>query len=275
MKPLLLLASLAFSTSALAGLLVTDVAGKAEIEGKGPIATLAEIPDGASLSLAPNAQLVAVDLVSGREYMLKGNARYIITAAGPKTADGKPVDAKPLPAKNLPEVKVATGKVAQATLVMRSIRKFNVPVLHAPARTTVVTLHPTFQWGNVEGASNYRMLLKAQEGGTPWETTVTANELTPGQDRALSPGVRYTWRIEALGADGRTISDASASFSVAPAEVIKRLEDLRPAADAPFGRRVLYASQLREAGAIADAQALWKILARERPDDEVLKALAE
>jgi hypothetical protein len=275
MKPLLLLASLAFSTSALAGLLVTDVAGKAEIEGKGLVATLAEIPDGARLALAPNAQLVAVDLISGREYTLKGNTRYLITADGPKTSDGKPVDAKPLPAKNLPEVKVATGKVAQATLVMRSIRKFNVPVLHAPARTTVVTPHPTFQWGNVEGASSYRLILKGQEGTTPWETTVTTNEFTAGPDRALSPGTGYTWRIEAIGADGRTISDAAASFTVAPAEVIKRLDDLKPAADAPFGRRVLYASQLREAGAIADAQALWKALARERPEDEVLKALAE
>jgi hypothetical protein len=236
---------------------------------------LAEIPDGAQLMLAAGAQLIAVDLASGREYVLKGGGKYVVAAGGPKTADGKPISATPLPAKNLPEVKVALGKVEQATLVMRSMRKFNVPLLHAPARTTVISTRPQFQWGSVEGAASYHLILKGRDGNALWETAVTGTELMPGQDQALSPGTDYGWRIEAIGTDGRTISDASANFSVAPAEVIKRLDELKPAADAAFGRRVLYAAQLREAGATAEARELWKALAQERPDDEVLKYLAE
>lgn len=275
MKRLLLPALLLLSTGAGAGLLVTDVAGKAEIEGRGPVAMLAEIPDGARLRLAPGAQLVAVDLASGREYVLKGDAKYLVAADGPKTANGKQVPAKPLPANNLAAVNIAPGKVAQATLVMRSVPRFNVPLLHAPARSTVVTTRPAFHWGGVDGAANYRLILTRQDGSAVWETTLAANEFVPAPEQALSPGESYGWRIEVIGADGRTISDAAARFAVAPAAVIKRLGELKPAADAPFGRRVLYAAQLREAGATAEARELWKALAQERPDDEVLKALAE
>jgi hypothetical protein len=187
MKRLLLPALLLLSTGAGAGLLVTDVAGKAEIEGRGPVATLAEIPDGARLLLAPGAQLVAVDLASGREYVLKGEAKYLVAADGPKTANGKPVAAKPLPANNLAAVKVAPGKVAQATLVMRSVPRFNVPLLHAPARSTVVTTRPAFQWGSVEGAANYRLILTRQDGSAVWETTLAANEFVPPPEAMPSP----------------------------------------------------------------------------------------
>ena len=274
MKRILMTSLLLVTQGTMAGLLVTDISGKAEIEGKGPVATLAEIPDGARLTLAAGTQLVAVDLVSGREYVLKGSGKYVVAADGLRTSDGKPVETKPLPAKNLPEVKVATAKVAQATLVMRSMRKFNVPVLNSPARTTVVTETPVFQWSGVDGAVSYRLVLKDQNG-VVWEKTAAVTELAVPRDRSLHAGERYNWRIEAIGADGRTISDASASFSVAPGDTIKRLAELKPAPDAPFGRRVLYAAQLREAGALADARELWKSLAQERPDDEVLKTLAE
>jgi hypothetical protein len=275
MRRLLLPASLILSTQAMAGLLVTDISGKVEMEGKGTVATLAEIPDGAHLALAAGARLVAVDLASGREYVLKGAGKYVAAAGGPKSADGKPVAATPLPAANLPEVKVGPGKAAQATVVMRGIRKYNVPVLHAPARTAVISTRPLFQWSGVEGAASYRLVLKGADGAALWEAAVAGTELTPAPDRALSPGADYGWRIEAVGSDGRSISDASANFSVAPAEVIRRLEALKPPAGAPFGRRVLYAAQLREAGANAAARELWQALAQERPGDEVLKSLAE
>jgi hypothetical protein len=275
MKRMLLLALLWVPFGAMAGLLVTEVSGKAEVEGAGAVATLAEIPDGAKLMLAAGAQLVAVDLANGREYVLKGKARYVIATEGPKTADGKTVVAKPLPARNLPEVSVATAKVAQAALVMRGVRKFNVPVLLAPARTAVITTTPVFQWSGVEGASGYRLILKGQDGVAIWETVVTTTELAVPQERSLPAGASYTWRIEALGTDGHAIADASASFSVVSSVAIKRLAELKPGPNAPFGRRVLYAAQLREAGATTDAKAQWKILAQERPDDAVLNSLAE
>lgn len=274
MKRFLVGCSIIFTACANAGLLVTDVAGKAEIDGKGSVATLSEIPDGAQLTLSPGAQVTAVDLTSGREYVLKPG-KYAVSSSGLKTAEGKAVDAKPLPAKNLPDVKVAPGKLAQATLVMRSLRKFNVPVLHSPARTTVISTRPTFKWGGVEGAASYRLILKDRDGNPVWDAAVAETEVATDTKHTLTPGENYTWRIEALGTDERTISDASANFSVASADTITRMTELRPAANAPFGRRVLYAAQLNEAGAVSEAREIWKTLAHERPDDAVLKSLAE
>lgn len=265
--------------SAHAGLLVTDISGNAEIDGRGRVTILAEIPDNARLTLAKDARVVAVDLASGREYLLTGSGSYRVMADGPRDAKGKPVDAKPLPAKNLPDVRLATGKAAQATLVMRSgnTRKFNVPLLHAPARTTVITDTPVFRWSGVEGAEHYRFTLTTPDGRI-WKHTLAAMELALPAEQRLRPGERYTWRIEALasGTQGdRPVAEAATHFDVAPAEVMRRLAELRPAANAPFSRRVLYAAQLREAGADADANELWKALARERPNDDVLKGLAE
>jgi hypothetical protein len=266
-----------FGPAALAGLLVTEVTGKPTIEGKGVVATLAEIPDGARISVPPGAQLVTVDLGSGREFVLKGGANYVVAPSGPSLADGKAIEAKPLPAKNLPyarDVRIAAGSVAQASMVMRGFRKANVPLLIAPVRTAVTTMAPEFRWNAVDAVTGYRLSVTTSGGTLVWDVATRETEMALPADRHLVPGERYFWRVEALGEAG-TISDASAMFWVANADAISRLDQLKPEANAPFGRRVLYAVQLGEAGATAEAKERWKALARERPDDDVIRALAE
>jgi hypothetical protein len=93
-------------------------------------------------------------------------------------------------------------------------------------------------------------------------------------DKKLSPGERYMWRIEAKGGEG-VLSDASASFTVVKDEMLQQLAKLKPESGAPFSRWVLYAALLNQAGAGEDAKAIWKTLAKEHPSDTVLKTLAE
>ena len=50
------------SSATMAGLLVTEAIGKVEIEGKGPVNTLAQIPDNARLKVPAGAKLVVVDV---------------------------------------------------------------------------------------------------------------------------------------------------------------------------------------------------------------------
>lgn len=260
--------------AATAGLLVTEASGKIEMEGKGPVSTLAQIPDEARLKVPAGARLVVVDLASGREYVLIGDFTYIASATGPKTTDGKAVPAKPLPTSKLPEVKVVTAKLAQATLVMRSLPKTNVPVLVSPVRTAVISLLPTLRWTPVETATNYKLIVTKPDGSLVWEVMTSETEINFAADKSLQAGERYNWRVEALGADGR-LSDAAARFTVASAESIATLALLKPATDAPFSRKVLYAAQLREAGALEDAKLEWQALSRLNPDDSVLATLAE
>ena len=262
------------SNAVMAGLLVTEASGKVEIEGKGLVSTLAQIPDDAHLKVPPGAKLVVVDLASGREYVLQGNFTYIAAKGGPKTVDGKFVAAKPLPTSNLQEVTIVTAKVVQATLVIRSLPKTNVPVLVSPVRTAVISLTPSLRWTPVETATNYKLSVTKPDGSLVWEVLTRETEISIPSDHSLQAGERYLWRVEALDAEGR-VSDAAAKFTVASAEAISTLMLLKPAADAPFNRKVLYAAQLRAAGAFEDAKSQWQSLSREHPDDSALSILAE
>jgi hypothetical protein len=266
-----------FGPAAFAGLLVTEVAGNAEIEGKGLVVTLAEIQDGALVNVPTGAQVIAVDLGSGLEYVLKGGGHYIVTARGPNSADGKAIEAKPLPVKNLPNVRgtrIAADSVAQASLVMRSTQKDKVPLLVSPVRTAVISETPVFLWNAVADVSGYRLSISNRAGETIWEVPTHETEMALPADHKLLPGEHYQWRVAAIG-DGGTLSDASATFWVIQADAMTRLARLKPGADAPLGRRVLYAIQLQEAGALAEAKQLWKTLSHERPDDAVIRSLAE
>jgi len=257
-----------------AGLLTTDVSGKAEIIGKGPVSTLAQIADGSRLQISAGATLIAVDLASGREFILSGANTYIISSAGPKTLDGNLVPAKALPANNLKEVRVAPGKLAQATLVMRGSPATRLPVLLSPLRTSVISVLPELRWESVGGATNYRLEIMKLDGSLVWDTVTTGSMASVPESSALEPGVSYSWRVEAMGPAGK-ISDSSSRFSVASKDAIESLKLLAPTPEASFSRKVLFATQLQEAGAVQEAKALWKSLAKERPDDAVLLELTK
>ena len=259
---------------AMAGMMVTEVTGKVELSGKGLVTTLAQVPDGSRLQVAAGATLVVVDLVSGREFVLTGANTYLTTAAGPTSADGKPVAAKALPASKLSDVRVAPGKLAQATLVMRGAPATRLPVLLSPLRTAVITVLPGLQWEAVEAATSYRLEVTKLDGSLVWETVTMQTSVAVPAGHALQPGERYSWRVEAIGPQGK-LSDSSSRFSVVSKEAIANLDLLTPGADAPFSRKVLFATQLQEAGAVQEAKVIWKALASERPEDQVLAALAQ
>lgn len=265
-----------FGPAAIAGLLVTEVNGKAEIVGKGAVTSLAELTDGQRIAVSASALIVTVDLANGREYVLKGGS-YVIAPDGPKAADGNTLEVRPLPVKsqsNFRVVKIATNSVAQASLVMRGVREVINPLLIYPVRTAVISKTPVFRWKGVETAVGYRLQVATLDDRLIWEVSTRETEMRLPAERELGPGENYQWRLEAVS-EVRTLSKAVARFSVAPSEALERLDQLKPGVDAPFGRRVLYAMALREAGAIADAKALWKVLSLERPDDEVFRSMAD
>lgn len=280
MKRWVALALAVAGAPAVAGLLVTEVAGKVAIEGVGTVATLAEIPEGARLTVPAGARVVLVHLRNGREFRLADGGRYRVTADGIETAAGRAVAAVPLPAGDLPAVRVVTSRVAQAAVVMKEVGRPGLrdileeeSWLTSPVDTAVVTLTPPFAWRAVPGADRYTLTLAAEGGATLWAGSTAATQAPLPGDIRLSPGSRYVWKVEAAAA-GKPLAAAEAAFSTASAEAMERLARLRPAADAPFARRVLYAAQLREAGAVEEARRAFAALARERPDDEVLRQQA-
>jgi hypothetical protein len=258
--------------AAFAGLLVTESNGKPKVNGK-VVITLAEIADGSQLEIPAGSHMVAVDLASGREFALSAG-KYQVGANGPVKAGGAPVLAQALPAQNLPNVKLAAGHISQATMVMRSLDIGGVPMLVYPVHTAVASATPQLRWKGVDGADSYHLKLASPDGTVLFETNTKDTAYQVSDDKRLSPGERYVWRIEAKGGEG-VLSDASASFTVLKDELLQQLAKLKPESGAPFSRWVLYAALLNQAGAGEDAKAIWKTLAKEHPGDAVLKTLAE
>jgi hypothetical protein len=256
---------------ALAGLLVTDISGLAEVDGRGRVVLMAELPDGTALNIAPGARIVAIDLGSGREYVLTAG-RYAVEKSGPSEVGGKPVASSALPAGKLPAVKIATGKVAQATLVMRSARKPLAGI--SPNQTAVSTTRPTLRWPDNPDATAYRVTLNDAGGKTVFDSTLPKTSVVLSASEGLQAGGRYTWRVEAVR-EGRTLAEHRGEFSVLGATDIYRLGQFRPGEGAEFSRRTLYAALLMEAGAIEEARSIWQALRAERPDDSALAKLAE
>lgn len=257
---------------ALAGLLVTDLAGKAEIEGRGTVQLMAEIPDGATLTLASGSRLVAVDLGNGREYSLKVG-RYLIEKSGPRSMGGGRVEGSALPAGQLPAVRIATNRVAQATLVMRSARKASPLV--SPHNTAVTGPTPTLRWPETADAAGYRITLTDAGGKQLIDTAVPpAPTFALAASMGLQPGARYSWRVEARR-DGRTLAEHGGEFAVLGPADAQRLAQFKPGDGATFSRRALYAALLMEAGVTEEARALWQTLRAERPEDPSLARLAE
>lgn len=257
--------------AATAGLLVTDISGLAEVDGRGRLALMAELPDGAALNVAAGAHVVAIDLGSGREYLLKAG-RYTVDKSGPSEG-GKPVASSALPAGKLPAVKIATSKVAQATLVMRSARKV-VPVL-SPNNTAVSSLTPTLRWPENADATAYRIAIRGLAGVQVFESLVPrqASYVLPSAAN-LQAGEQYEWRVDAMR-ESQALTVHNGKFSVLGAIDIYRLGQFRAPEGAEFSRRVLYAALLMEAGASDEARLIWQVLRAERPDDASLAKLAE
>lgn len=269
-----ILAGLLLASHALAGLLVTDVVGKAQLGGvAAPVSALTTLEYGAEVTLAAGARLVAVDLVTGREFGLHGPGVFAVAAKGPQAVKGGKVDERVLPAAVLPTTKLASKHMAQASFVMRSSGRANVPEPVWPVRTVITELPPTLHWKAVDGAERYRLVVRDEAEATLFDETITGPELALPAT-ALQPGTWYEWRVEALAAAGR-IADASASFTTASSAVIQRLRAARTAAGANPARRVLYALQLQEAGAHEEARRVWQSLHAQRPDDEQIKRLAQ
>jgi len=258
---------------ALAGLLVTDLAGTVEVEGRGRVQLMAELPDGAALTLAPGARVVAVDLGSGREYTLKPG-RYVVGKSGPTAAGGGKVEGSALPASHLPAVRIATGKVAQATLVMRSARKM-VHAAVSPNNTTVLGRMPALRWPETADAGAYRVTVKDANGKQVFEAVVPpASTFVLPAEAGLQPGSRYAWRVEAQR-EGRALAEHGGEFAVLGALEASRLAQFKPGDNADFSRRALYAALLMEAGVGEEARTLWQALRAERPDDPALAKLAD
>lgn len=269
----LLLIATALACNAQASVLVLQVSGEALTETRTPVTTLMTLVDGTQISLLPGASVVAVDLASGREYLLSGNRKFIIGAGQISTDDGLIWAGKPGLAGRLPDVKLGVKKAAQASIVMRSMGPAQLSRL-SPSATEVSSTQPVLRWDSQSGASQYRVTVVDDSGGLVWSTLTPALEQRLASDKLLQPGRSYAWKLEALG-PSEVLGEVCSRFHVLDAASMARLQKLAPQNATPLAGRVLYGSMLSQAGALQEAADHWRALSNDYPADAVIKMLAD
>lgn len=253
--------------------IVTDLAGKAAIQGKSAT-ILTEIEADARVQLDSGARLVAIYLKFGEEYTFAGPAQIQFRATEPQVLSGaKPQKrANPL-GKGGQNITIKPVGVTQAGFVMRGGRNTARIKLLALSGTRTLETNPEFRWQEVEPGLKYQFDLTDETGKSLIETQVEGASFRLPASVQLRTGAAYTWEVSARLRDGRRYVSV-ADFSIAPAELRARADTLRPATGAPVSDRVAFAAWLEQMELRDEARKYWRVLAAERPDDSKLKSLA-
>lgn len=273
---LLLALALALPGPAPAAAIVTDLIGRAAVQGggkTGPVTILAEIESNARVQLEAGARLVALYTRSGDEFTLAGPALVHFRPDAPVALSGTAPQKRVSAIGKEAGIRIRPAAMTQAAHVMRSARGTARIRLLTLSGTRVLDSAPEFRWQGIEGVDAYRFVLTDETGKSLHETSVAGSRLRLPDTIRLQAGAGYTWEVSARAADGRRHVSAG-DFSLASAELQSRAAALRPPADAPVSDRVAYAVWLAQMELRDEAGSYWRILAKERPEDAALRALA-
>lgn len=253
--------------------MITDLRGTVVVEDEKmrSVSILAEIEAAMRVRLESGARLVTLYVNSGDEYAFAGPAQIEFQASGPRVLSGAMPHkrASPLGSK----VSIKPGSVRQAAFVMRSSRARGHIRLLSLSGTKTLETHPEFRWQAIEGAESYRFELMDGSGRVVVEQELNGASYRLPSAVSMDAGVPYTWQVSVRLTDGHRYADTG-DFSLAPAALRRKAEDLRPAPNAPLSDRVAFAAWLDQMELRDEARKYWKALAMERPADPRLKALA-
>jgi hypothetical protein len=208
-----------------------------------------------------------VHRVSGKEYVLKGLADYVVkdteitgsTAMPPVTRDT---------ARRTSNQMAQVGRSARALHAPIGKQKLEEPVLIYPTRRVVVALSRS-RWHD-DGKSHSELLLLAVGQDKLLVKTKATGGSYKVPAKALVPDTEYMWVITVAGNELGT-----AKFRTLSQDALAQVERRRPSDKADFSDRLLFTLMLHEMGAVQEARESWARLAQERSDLPELAAFAK
>ncbi|OGS91947.1 MAG: hypothetical protein A2Z95_03475 [Gallionellales bacterium GWA2_60_18] len=251
--------------------MVTDIAGGVSIAGtQKKIELLAYLEPDMTLQIEAGAHLSVTFFASSVEYRFTGPVKIKIQQDRIGSGPGKS-EMRVIPLTQASTAKKFTAaqreSVAQAAYEMRAARpglRLNDPV---DSRLTGDDV--SFSWEGPRTDKGYDLTLFDSRNNVLYRTSLMGNIWRPAEG-LLEAGKLYAWEIRAEIGNGEMLT-ARAGFSVSDSAAAKAIRSQRPQAGASFSERVLYAIFLEENGFKYDARRIWQELARERPDDAVVK----
>ena len=254
--------------------LVTDLQGRATITSAGrslDAAMLANLEAGTQAQLAPGSTLVVLYLADGSEYQFKGPAQVQFRADRPEVSSGAPAVRRSAP--SVMQVRVNPGGVSQGAIVMRSMGSVRIRLLEGSG-TLVLDAQPELAWAAPLPDLRYSLDIADDAGRTLHKVEVGDTRTRLPASIGLREGATYTWEVSARAPDGRRYSGRG-EFAVAAASLREQVLAARMQVDSTVSAQVAFAWWLDHQQLRDEARRLWRELARQRPDEAALRALAE
>ncbi len=263
--------SVGVSNAADAVAFLSDLKGEISIDGAARPPLLSELGRGQKLAVGKDSQASVMYIASGKEYVLKGPAEYVVNVTEVAGTTGMPPVTRSTEWRANGKVLVQVAQSSAASVRMRSIappKREPGTRLTFPTDGAVATLQPTFAW-RAEGekeSGEFILLVSGQEKPVHKGKAVGGTYRLPAK---LKPETEYAWMVNVAGSE-----IGNGRFRTLSSEALQRVEKRRPEGRAEFSDRLLFTLMLHEMGAHQEARESWARLAKERSDLPELSALA-
>jgi hypothetical protein len=267
-----LAASAAFGADSIA--FITNLKGEVALDGNPRPALLAELSKGQRISVGRDSLASVMYIASGKEYVLKGPADYVVKDTEISGSIAMPPVTRDTAWRTTNKVLVQVAQTSAASVRMRSIAQARPKaepeqMLLYPTQGNIATLQPTFRWKLSDAKAQGELVLLADGVDKPVHQTKAAGG-TYRLPAKLQPEKDYSWYVTAAGNEV-----GSGRFRTLSADAVAQIERRRPSDKADFSDRLLFTLMLQEMGAVQEARESWARLSHERDDLPELAAFAK
>jgi len=246
---------------------ISDMKGEVAIDGNPRPMLLSELAKGQKITVGRESQASVMYIATGKEYVLKGAAEYLVKDTEIAGSILPPV-ARSTEWRANSRVLAQVATTSAASVRMRSVAVPKVAPVRAayPGEGNIATLQPVFRWQDAP-AAEFTLLVVGQDKPVHVARSVAGgNYKLPAK---LRPETEYVWTAVAAGNEL-----GAGKFRTLSNDALARIEKRRPTERAEFSDRLMFALLLQEMGATQEARESWARLSQERADLPELSALA-
>jgi hypothetical protein len=264
---------LAFSTAYADGIaFITNMKGDVAVDGNPRPVLLGELTRGQKIAIGRDSQASVMYIATGKEYLLKGPADYLVKDTEISGTLGMPPVTRETAWRTNNKVLVQVAQTSAASVRMRSIappKADTEPKLLFPIQGNVATLQPTFRWraNDAKSQGEFVLLVAGEEKPVHQAKAGGGSYRVPAR---LRPDTEDSWMVTVAGNEV-----GIGKFRTLSTEALEQVEKRKPSEKADFSDRVLFTLMLQEMGAAQEARESWARLSQERTDLPELAAFAK
>jgi hypothetical protein len=248
---------------------ISDIKGEIAVDGNPRPVLLSELAKGQKITVGKDSQASVMYITTGKEYVLKGPADYLVKDTEVAGNIMPPVSRSTEWRTNA-RVLAQVSQTSAASVRMRSIAPPKAEARQAayPSEGSVATLQPVFRWNAADAkAAEFTLLLVGQDKPVHVAKSVSGSGYKlPAK---LRPESEYAWTAVSSGNEV-----GAGRFRTLSSDALGRIEKRKPAERSGFSDRLMYALLLQEMGATQEAREAWAKLSQERADLPELSALS-